>query len=127
MSQKYNGVAENVDGFISKAVKVEAEGDCLLVTPDPKVVEVIEDGDFYNLVIVAPVFKHYFDKNLVNEKLSADNVFAQIELPESFFSQEVRLVCKSGRAVEFKLLNEKADPVTQHVPRVVVKDEEDGN
>lgn len=127
MSQKYNGVAENVDGFISKAVKVEADSDNLLVTPDPKMIQIVEDGDFYNLVIVAPVFKHYFEKNLAKENISTENVFAQIELPESFFTEEVRLVCKTGRAVEFKLLNEKANLVTQHVPLVVVKDEEDGN
>jgi hypothetical protein len=127
MSQKYNGVSENVEGFISKAVKVEAAEGKLLVTPDPKMIQIVEDGDFYNIVIVAPVFKHYFQTNLENVKLSVQDVYTQVEVPEMFFTQEVRLVCKSGRSVEFKFLEGKADALSQHVPLVVVKDEEDGD
>lgn len=124
MSKKYNGVAaEQIDGFISKAVKVEAGEGKLLVTPDPKMLQIIEDGEFYKLVIVAPVFKHYFQTNLENVKLSVEDVYAQIEIPEMLFTQEVRLVCKSGRPVEFKLIDEAAkDPITQFVPKVIVKD-----
>jgi hypothetical protein len=127
MSQKYNGVSQNVEGFITKAIKVEADEGKLLVTPDPKMIQIVEDGDFYNIVIVAPVFKHYFQTNLENIKLSPQDVYAQVEVPEMFFTQEVRLVCKSGRSVEFKFSDAKPDLLSQHVPLVVVKDEEDGH
>jgi hypothetical protein len=125
MSKKYNGVStENIDGFISKAIKVEAGDGKLLVTPDPKMIQIIEDGEFYKIVVVAPVFKHYFQTNLENVKLSVEDVYTQIEIPEIFFTQEVRLVCKSGRPVEFRLIDEPVkNPVTQFVPQIVVKED----
>ena len=125
MSQKYNGVSEKIDGFISGAVKVEADQGKLLVTPDPKMVKIVDDGDFYNIVIVAPVFKHYFSTNLENVKIDASNVYCQLEVPEMFFTKEVRLVCKSGRPVEFRINGDApSDPVTHFVPNIVVVDDD---
>jgi hypothetical protein len=124
MSQKYNGVSENIDGFISNAVKVEADQGKLLVTPDPKMIKIVEDGDFYNIAIIAPVFKHYFSTNLENIKIDASNVYCQVEIPEMFFTKEVRLVCKTGRPVEFRLSPEEIkDVASQFVPNIVVVDD----
>jgi hypothetical protein len=124
MSQKYNGVSQKIDGFISSAVKVEAEQGKLLVTPDPKMIKIMEEGDFYNIVIVAPVLKHYFSTNLENIKIDADNVYCQIEVPEMFFTKEVRIVCKSGRPVEFRISNDPVtNPASQFVPQIVVVDD----
>jgi hypothetical protein len=125
MSQKYNGVSEKIDGFISNAVKVEAEQGRLLVTPDPKMIKIMEEGDFYNILIVAPVLKHYFSTNLENIKIDTDNVYCQIEIPEMFFTKEVRIVCKSGRPVEFRISNDPVtNPASQFVPEIIVVDDE---
>lgn len=132
MAGKYNGSAEDIDGFISRAVKVEADEGKYLVTVDPESVQVVEDGDFYKVVIVAPIFRHHFQNNFNPAKINEEVTYVQVELPEMFFSKEVRLVCKTGRSVELKFSSEpvpKEEQFTHYVPKIVVKgdDEDDGD
>jgi hypothetical protein len=118
-------------GIICQNLTVSSEEGKLLVSFNVDDIAIVEstNQDEFKVVVMASIFKHTLAAGYdVKKDLNNDDVVFQVQLPKAAFSKEVQLVVENEKSIMFEVSNKALtaeEKVTQYVPKVIIKEEQD--
>jgi hypothetical protein len=118
-------------GIICQSITVSSEEGKLLVSFNVDDIAIVNstNEDEFKVVVMASIFKHTLVPGYdIRENLNNDDVVFQVQLPKDAFSKEVQLVVENQKSIMFEVSNKPLSPeetVTQYVPKVIVKEDQD--